>query len=121
MKTSGKFCIAAAIAMLGYFLCPRPASANETETVVETAETSYAFPGMHFSTEYVTEEYEYDDAYAIRYTDPDANMDEVEILVDLETYQIVQKAISEKSDVVGRLVLNDDYTTDNMEVYTIIP
>ena len=67
------------------------------------------------------EEYEYDDAFCLLYDDPDANMCNVEICVDLETYQAVQKAIKEKREMVGSLVLNDDYSFDGVEVYTFMP
>lgn len=83
--------------------------------------THQPFSGMFFSTEYVVEEYEYDEGYCILYDDPDARMDNVEIFVDLETYEIVQRATAEGYKVVGCLVLNDDYTTDYEKIFTYMP
>lgn len=89
----------------------------EPEEIWENDPTS----GMMFSTEYVDEEYEYDDAYCIVYTDPDMDLYECEICVDLETYQMVMKATETGKHIAGSLVLNDDYTTENVEVYTYMP
>lgn len=77
--------------------------------------------GMFFSTEYVVEEYEYDDAYCLLYDDADANLFECEILVDLETFQMVHNYIEEGKKLVGTLVLNDDYSHDGLEVFTFMP
>lgn len=77
-------------------------------------------PGMYFSSANVTEEYEYDDAYCIRYTDPDANMVECEIVVDLETYQLIIESVKSGEEMVGQLVLNDDYSDDTLSVFTYI-
>lgn len=52
------------------------------------------------------------------YDDTDANMYDVEIFVDLETYQRVQNAVKTGNHLVGTLVLNDDYSYDGMEVFT---
>lgn len=83
-------------------------------------EDNHATSGMFFSTENVLEEYEYDDAYCLLYDDADANMFNVEILVDLETYQMVCKAIKDGQELVGALVLNDDLSRDDMEVFTFM-
>lgn len=77
--------------------------------------------GMFFSTEYVVEEYEYDDAYCLLYDDADANLFECEILVDLETFQMVHNYIEEGKKLIGALVLNDDYSYDGLEVFTFMP
>lgn len=77
--------------------------------------------GMFFSTEYVVEEYEYEDAYCLLYDDADANLFECEIIVDLETFQMVHTYIEEGKQLVGALVLNDDYSYDSLEVYTFMP
>ena len=77
--------------------------------------------GMFFSTEYVVEEYEYDDAYCLLYDDVDANLFECEIIVDLETYELVRDYIENDRKLVGSLVLNDDYSYDGMEVFTFMP
>ena len=76
---------------------------------------------MFFSTEYVVEEYEYDDAYCLLYDDADANLFECEIIVDLETYQLVRYHIENDKKLVGSLVLNDDYSFDGVEVFTFMP
>lgn len=76
---------------------------------------------MSFSTEYVVEEYEYDDAYCLLYDDADANLFECEIVVDLKTYQLVQYHIENDKKLVGSLVLNDDYSFDGVEVFTFMP
>lgn len=81
-------------------------------------EDNKAFPGMFFSTENVVEEYEYDDAYCLLYDDADANMFEVEICVDQETFTMVQYATKSGEHIVGTLVLNDDFSYDGLEVFT---
>lgn len=96
---------------------------NSTDTpealsTEEYSEENQAWSGMFFSTENVVEEYEYDDAYCLLYDDADANMFNVEICVDLETYQMVQNAIKSGNHLVGTLVLNDDYSYDNVDVFT---
>lgn len=90
-------------------------------TDMEIAGPNQAVPGMFFTSESVTEEYEYDDGYVLRYTDADANLSDVEICVDLETYQMVLNAVETGSELVGSLVLNDDYSYDGVEVYTYVP
>lgn len=92
-----------------------------TPMPVEEAENGRPFSGMFFSSEYVVEEYEYDDAYCLLYDDADANMFECEIIVDLETYQLVQYHIENDKKLVGSLVLNDDYSHDGLEVFTFMP
>lgn len=84
-------------------------------------EDNKAWSGMFFTSESVVEEYEYDDAYCLLYDDADANMFNVEICVDLETYQAVQQAIKSGNELVGSLVLNDDYSFDGVEVFTFMP
>lgn len=80
-----------------------------------------AWSGMFFSSEYVVEEYEFDEGYCLLYTDPDSNMEETEIFVDLETFQMVVDAIESGSDLIGTLVLNDDYSVKGMPVFTYMP
>lgn len=87
-----------------------------TEYVTEVSPIS----GMFFSTEYVVEEYEYDDAYCLLYADADAGFPECEILVDLRTYQMVRNHIEKGRKLVGSLVLNEECSYDGMEVYTFI-
>lgn len=99
------------------------ASSPMTETLAEEAylEDNHASSGMFFSSANVVEEYEYDDAYCLLYDDADANMFNVEICVDLETYQMVRDAIKDNHELVGQLVLNDDYSFDGVEVFTFMP
>lgn len=123
MKSSTIFCalIATVIgAQLIYAHTARTSAVN-AETEEKYLEDNRPFPGMFFTSESVVEEYEYDDAYCIVYNDVDANMFNVEILVDLETYQRVIEAKQTGDYFVGTLVLNDDYSFDGLEVYTYMP
>lgn len=90
-------------------------------TIAEYSSENRPVSGMFFTTANVVEEYEYDDAYCLLYDDADANMFECEILVDLETYQLVSKHIENGNELVGSLVLNDDYSHDGLEIYTFMP
>lgn len=122
MKSTTVFCAAVAIAIGAQLLYANtksepivPAPASETE---EYLEDNKAWSGMFFTSESVVEEYEYDDAYCLLYDDADANMFNVEICVDLETYQLVMDAIKNDRELVGKLVLNEDYTTEELQVFT---
>lgn len=122
MKSSTAFCAALIIAIGAQLLYANtksepivPASASETEAYLED---NKAWSGMFFTSESVVEEYEYDDAYCLLYDDADANMFNVEICVDLETYQLVIDAIKNDRELVGKLVLNEDYTTEELQVFT---
>lgn len=84
-------------------------------------EDNHPFSGMFFTSESVVEEYEYDDAYCLLYDDADANMFNVEICVDLETYQLVSQAIKDGRELVGTLVLNEDCSCDGVDVFTFMP
>lgn len=95
-------------------------SAANTPVDTDYREESAPFPGMFFNSANVVEEYEYDDAYCVLYNDPDAGMYNVEICVDLETYQRILLLQKSGSELIGSLVLNDDYSYDNMEVYTFM-
>jgi hypothetical protein len=86
----------------------------------EFVEEGKPLSGMFFSSEYVTEEYEYDDAYCIVYDDPDANMFDVEICVDLETYKRVIESIKRGSELVGSLVRNEELSDDSLEVFSFM-
>lgn len=77
--------------------------------------------GMFFSSEYVVEEYEYDDVYCLRYDDADANLFDVEIVVDSVTYQSVIESIISGREMVGSLVLNEDLSSDGNQVFTFVP
>lgn len=94
-------------------------SEEQSEVRIET-EHNHAISGMFFSSDYVVEEYEYDDAYVLLYDDADANLYNVEICVDLETYQAVSSAIQNGQELVGSLVLNEDYSYDGISVFTYI-
>ena len=122
MKSTTVFCAAIAIAIGAQLLYANtksesiaPSPASETE---EYLEDNKAWSGMFFTSESVVEEYEYDDAYCLLYNDADANMFNVEICVDLETYQLVTDAIKNDRELVGKLVLNEDYTTEELQVFT---
>ena len=125
MKSATTFC-AALIIVIGVQLLYAntkskpivPAPASETEAYLED---NKAWPGMFFTSESVVEEYEYDDAYCLLYDDADANMFNVEICVDLETYQLICQSIKEGRKLAGTLVLNDDYSYDGVEVFTFMP
>lgn len=123
MKSSTVFCALIAIVIGAQIVsshinaAPNAASV-ETPTSEDYLEDNKAWPGMFFSTESVVEEYEYDDAYCLLYDDADANMFNVEICVDLETYQMVQNATKSGKHIVGTLVLNDDYSYDDVQVFT---
>lgn len=101
------------------YACATPSTSSAT-CDVDYREESKPFPGMFFSSANVVEEYEYDDAYCVLYNDPDAGMYNVEICVDLETYQRILSAHETGTALVGELVLNDDYSFDNLEVYTFM-
>lgn len=90
-------------------------SAEDTEIYLED---NKPWPGMFFTSESVVEEYEYDDAYCLLYDDADANMFNVEIVVDLETFQLVCDAHKNHRELIGTLVLNDDYSYDGVQVFT---
>ena len=121
MKSSTAFCALIAI-VVGAQIISAHINATpvtpEAPASEEYLEDNKAWPGMFFSTENVVEEYEYDDVYCLLYDDADANMFNVEICVDLETYQMVQNATKSGEYLVGTLVLNDDYSYDNVEVLT---
>lgn len=122
MKSATAFCAALIIAIGAQLLYANtksesivPTPASETEAYLED---NKAWSGMFFTSESVVEEYEYDDAYCLLYDDADANMFNVEICVDLETYQLVMDAIKNDRELVGKLVLNEDYTTEELQVFT---
>lgn len=122
MKSATAFCAALIIAIGAQLLYANtksesivPTPASETEAYLED---NKAWSGMFFTSESVVEEYEYDDAYCLLYDDADANMFNVEICVDLETYQLVMDAIKNDRELVGKLVLNEDYTTEDLQVFT---
>lgn len=122
MKSATAFCAALIIAIGAQLLYANtkfepivPAQASETEAYLED---NKAWSGMFFTSESVVEEYEYDDAYCLLYDDADANMFNVEICVDLDTYQLVMDAIKNDRELVGKLVLNEDCTTEELQVFT---
>lgn len=105
-------------ALTASIVTPKIYSPDPAETYMEN---SQPWSGMSFSTANVVEEYEYDDAYCLVYDDPDANMADVEICVDLETYQMVCQAVRDREEMTGSLVLNEDYSHGDVEVYTFMP
>lgn len=93
----------------------------KNQTVAEQClEQNTPTDGMFFTSANVVEEYEYDDAYCLLYNDPDANLFDVEICVDLETYAMVGKAISKNRELIGSLVVNRDQSYDGLQVYTFV-
>lgn len=86
-----------------------------------SGECNEPVPGMFFSSENIVEEYEYDDCYCILYDDADANLFNVEIVVDLETYELCLESHQSGREFIGNLYLNDDYSYDGIEVYTFVP
>lgn len=123
MKDVTKFCAILAIALGSHMLYAHTTANNvpETPETEKYLEGNKAWPGMFFTSESVVAEYEYADANILLYDDADANMFNVEICVDLETYQAVQQAIKSENELVGTLVLNDDYSFDGVEVFTFMP
>lgn len=110
-----------ALILGGHLLSANIQSATvEAPTQDKYLEDNKAWPGMFFSTENIVEEYEYDDAYILLYDDADANMFNVEIIVDLETYQRCIESHKTGNHLVGTLVLNDDYSFDGVEVFTFM-
>lgn len=122
MKDITKFCVILAIALGAHMLYAHTISTSvpEMQETDNYLEDNHATSGMFFTSASVVEEYEYDDAYCLLYDDADANMFNVEICVDLETYQLVRAAIAEKRELVGSLVLNEDYSYDGVEVFTFV-
>lgn len=123
MKSINAFC-ALIVMVVGVQLMPiscKSAVSAEKPVVEEYLENNRPFSGMFFSSTSVVEEYEYDDAYCLLYDDADANMFNVEICVDLETYQMVCEAIKGGRELVGALVLNEDYSYDGVEIFTFVP
>lgn len=120
MKDVTKFCAILTIALGSHMLYAHTTANDVPEAPVaeEYLEDNKAWPGMFFTSASVVEEYEYDDTYCLLYDDADANMFNVEICVDLETYQLVIDAIKNDRELVGKLVLNEDYTTEELQVFT---
>lgn len=126
MKILTKFCAALTIIAGSHLLYAHTSSVNttvtpETPETEEYLEDNKAWSGMFFSSANVVDEYEYDDAYVLLYDDADANMFNVEICVDLETYQAVQQAIKSGTELVGSLVLNTDYSCEGLDVFSFMP
>lgn len=111
LATALSVCVFAASAYTS--ACNQDQSVNNSENFVDED-----LSGMFFSTDNVVKEYEYDDAYCIVYDDADANLFNVEIYVDLETWQMITSANKENKTIVGTLMLNEDYSSDEYKVYT---
>lgn len=101
------------LAMLAYVACIAPAliSADEINTQVTNNETeeytdqNVPVDGMFFSSEYVVESYEYDDANCILYDDCDANLSDCEIKLDAVSYNIITESVENGQKLCGILVL----------------
>ena len=123
MKDATKFCVLLAIALVSHTLYANTISNDVSETPVneEHLEENRPLSGMFFTSAYVVEEYEYDDAYCLLYDDADMNLFNAEICVDLKTYQLVCQAIKENRELVGALVLNEDCSFGGVQVFTLVP
>lgn len=123
MKQSTIFCALIALVVGAQLIYAHTTSAPAVNAKTDDnyLEDNQAWPGMFFTSESVVEEYEYDYAYCLLYDDADANMFNVEIYVDLETYQRVIEAHQTGNHFVGTLVLNDDYSFDGVEVFSYMP
>lgn len=123
MKASTIFCALLAIvvgAQLIFAHIENKVTLNKPETEETYLEENEPVSGMFFSSEYVLEEYECDDAYCIRYDDADANLFDVEIIVDSVTYQSVIGSIKSGKEMVGALVLNDSLSCHWQQVFTFV-
>lgn len=123
MKSSTIFCALLAI-VVGSQLISVHTNGKETVSKPEAEEIyleeNKPISGMFFSSEYVTEEYEYDDSYCLRYDDPDANMFDTEIVVDRKTYESVIEAIKSGKEMTGSLVLNNRLSCHWQQVFTFL-
>lgn len=120
--------LAASAASFGGIMCATAASFIKYNDITPSEQVEEVYlednkpsDGMCFSSANVLEEYEYDDAYCLLYDDADANMYDVEIYVDLETYLLVRKAIAEERKLIGKLVLNKELSYDAVQVFTYMP
>lgn len=77
-----------------------------------------AISGMYFNSSNVTEEYEYDDAYMIKYWDEDSNLFDAEIQVSQETYYLISKALRDNVSLEGTLI---ESTENDMRVFAFEP
>ena len=123
MKVSTIFCALLAIVVGAQLISAHiegkgtPSKPEAEEIYLEENEPT---SGMFFSSEYVIEEYERDDMYCIRYDDADANLFDVEIVVDSLTYQSVIESIKSGKEMVGSLVLNDSLSCHCQPVFTFV-
>lgn len=76
--------------------------------------------GMIFSSAHVYEEYEYDDAYCIVYDDPDCNVFNAEVCLDLDSYIKVIDAINANEELVGEFSVNTELSTPELTVWSIV-
>lgn len=123
MKKTTILCALAAIAMGAQLVMSSNANTIPASDANDTIwlEKNRPISGMFFSTDNVVEQYEYDDAYCIVYDDPDANMFEVEICVDLDTYRMCLGCVKSGKHIVGELVRNEQLSDCDIEVYTYAP
>lgn len=97
------------------------------ETVAPQSLTTFVEPertspveGMLFDSKCVVEEYEYDDAYCIVYDDPDCNVFNAEVCLDLESYIKVIDAIAADEQLVGEFAVNAELSTPDLTVWSIV-
>lgn len=122
MKDVTKFCAILAIALGSHMLYAHTTANDAPEAPVteEYLEDNKAWPGMFFSSEYIHFLYEENDIYYIIYDDADANMFDVKIIIDAETFMACREALKSGNELVGSLVLNDDYSFDGVGVFTFM-
>ena len=100
---------------------PRANSTTPSPVTPVTDTISHDFPpctAMCFSLSCVTEEYEYDDAFAILYNDPDINAFDEEIFVDYYTYSLIIQSHIHGDNLTGALVHTGTYTENLSPIYT---
>lgn len=111
----------AAFVVAGAFAsCATPKPCAPLADMSEYPSENTLWSGMYFSAEYITEEYEYDDAYCIRYDNPDSNMFDVEIVVDLETYLRCIDSVRSGDEMIGTLVIDSEESRDGRTVWTFM-
>lgn len=125
MKASTIFCALLAIAVGAQLLYIHAQNSEDPSPYKPEAEEIYLeenlpVSGMFFSSKYVTDEYEYDCAYCLRYDDADANLFDAEIFVDRVTYESVIESIKSGKEMVGSLVLNDSLSCHWQQVFTFV-
>lgn len=123
----GASALMAGVALAGFAQCVSYDEVNgveilSAEDICGEIVENYPTNGMFFSTANVVEEYEYDDAYCIVYDDVDAGLENVEICVDDETYELIMTVTGSDCVLTGYLIYNAALSRpyENLEVFTYI-